>query len=70
MSHPLFLFNQFGDPGALPPAAWHVHSAEDWRAVLEPVLAANPDFSQPIGAAGGLTVGTQEVTGAAVSVGG
>jgi hypothetical protein len=30
----------------------------------------SPDFSQPIGAAGGLTVGTQEVTGAAVSVGG
>jgi hypothetical protein len=29
---------------------------------------ASPDFSQRIGAAGGLTVGTQEVTGAAVSV--
>src|SRR3954451_14393451 len=37
--HPLFVFNQFGDleRGALRPGS--VHSAEGWRAVLEPVIA-------------------------------
>ena len=37
--HPLFVFNQFGDleRSALRPG--NVHSAEGWRAVLEPVIA-------------------------------
>ena len=37
--HPLFVFNQFGDleRSALRPG--NVHSADGWRAVLEPVVA-------------------------------
>jgi hypothetical protein len=37
--HPLFVFNQFGDVerGALRPG--NVHSADGWRALLEPVIA-------------------------------
>jgi hypothetical protein len=37
--HPLFVFNQFGDVerSALRPG--NVHSADGWRAVLEPVIA-------------------------------
>jgi Transposase DDE domain group 1 len=37
--HPLFLFNQFGDLERCLLRPGNVHSAEDWRAVLEPVLA-------------------------------
>jgi hypothetical protein len=37
--HPLFLFNQFGDLERCLLRPGHVHSAEDWRTVLEPVLA-------------------------------
>jgi hypothetical protein len=37
--HPLFLFNQFGDLERCLLRPGHVHSAEDWRVVLEPVLA-------------------------------
>ena len=36
--HPLFLFNQFGDLERCLLRAGHVHSAEDWRLVLEPVV--------------------------------
>jgi hypothetical protein len=37
--HPLFVFNQYGDlePSLL--RAGHLHSAEEWRRVLEPVIA-------------------------------
>jgi hypothetical protein len=37
--HPLFLFNQFGDLERCLLRPGHVHSAEDWRLVLEPVIA-------------------------------
>jgi hypothetical protein len=37
--HPLFVFNQFGDLERCLLRPGHVHSAEDWRLVLEPVTA-------------------------------
>ena len=37
--HPLFVFNQFGDLERSLLRAGHVHSAEGWRLVLEPVIA-------------------------------
>jgi hypothetical protein len=37
--HPLFLFNQFGDLERCLLRPGNVHSAEDWRIVLAPVLA-------------------------------
>ena len=36
--HPLFLFNQFGDLERCLLRPGNVHGAEDWRAVLEPVM--------------------------------
>ena len=36
--HPLFLLNQFGDLERCLLRPGHVHSAEGWRVVLEPVL--------------------------------
>jgi hypothetical protein len=36
---PLFVFNQFGNLERSLLRAGHVHSAEDWRLVLEPVIA-------------------------------
>ncbi len=37
--HPLFCFNQFGDLERALLREGHVHSADDWRSVLEPVVA-------------------------------
>jgi hypothetical protein len=37
--HPLFVFNQFGDLECCRLRPGNVHSAEDWRLVLEPVIA-------------------------------
>ncbi len=37
--HPLFVFNQLGDVERCALRPGNVHSAEDWRAVLEPVVA-------------------------------
>ena len=37
--HPLFVFNQFGDPERCRLRPGKVHSAENWRLVLEPVIA-------------------------------
>jgi hypothetical protein len=37
--HPLFCFNQFGDVEQSLLRGGNVHSAKDWRAVLEPVVA-------------------------------
>src|SRR6476646_1194978 len=37
--HPLFVFNQFGDVERCALRLGNVHSADDWRAVLEPVIA-------------------------------
>ena len=37
--HPLFVFNQFGDLERCALRPGNVHSADDWRAVLEPVIA-------------------------------
>lgn len=37
--HPLFVFNQFGDLERCALRAGNVHSADGWRAVLEPVVA-------------------------------
>ncbi|MBY0586827.1 IS1380 family transposase [bacterium] len=41
--HPLFCFNQFGDLEQALLRNGNVHSAEDWRAVLEPVVARYRD---------------------------
>ena len=38
-SHPLFVFNQFGDLERCALRPGNVHSAEGWREVLEPVVA-------------------------------
>jgi hypothetical protein len=37
--HPLFVFNQFGDVERCALRQGNVHSADGWRAVLEPVIA-------------------------------
>jgi hypothetical protein len=37
--HPLFVFNQFGDLERCALRPGNVHSADGWRAVLEPVMA-------------------------------
>ena len=37
--HPLFVFNQFGDVERCVLRPGNVHSADGWRAVLEPVIA-------------------------------
>jgi hypothetical protein len=37
--HPLFVFNQFGDVERCALRSGNVHSADGWRAVLEPVVA-------------------------------
>src|SRR4051794_35291061 len=37
--HPLFLFNQFGDLERCALRPGNVHSADDWRSVLAPVIA-------------------------------
>ena len=37
--HPLFMFNQFGDVERCALRPGNVHSADGWRAVLEPVIA-------------------------------
>jgi hypothetical protein len=37
--HPLFCFNQYGDVEQSPLRDGNVHSAKDWRAGLEPVVA-------------------------------
>jgi len=37
--HPLFCFNQFGDVEQSLLRDGNVHSAKDWQAVLEPVVA-------------------------------
>jgi hypothetical protein len=41
--HPLFVFNQFGDLERCALRPGNVHSAESWRAVLEPVIARYRD---------------------------
>ena len=37
--HPLFCFNQFGDLERAMLRTGNVHSADDWRSLLEPVVA-------------------------------
>jgi hypothetical protein len=37
--HPLFVFNQFGDLERCALRPGNVHNADDWRAVLEPMVA-------------------------------
>jgi hypothetical protein len=41
--HPLFVFNQYGDLERCRLRPGNVHSAEDWRLVLEPVIARYRD---------------------------
>jgi hypothetical protein len=41
--HPLFVFNQFGDLERCSLRSGNVHSADDWRSVLEPVVARYRD---------------------------
>ena len=45
--HPLFCFNQFGDVEGTLLREGNVHSAKDWRAVLEPVVARYRDLGLP-----------------------
>src|ERR1700730_1786685 len=40
--HPLFMFNQFADVERCVRRPGNVHSADDWRVVLEPVIRALP----------------------------
>ncbi len=42
--HPLFCFNQFGDLERAMLREGNVHSADDWRSVLEPVVASSQRF--------------------------
>jgi hypothetical protein len=57
--HPLFVFNHFGDLERCLLRAGHVHSAEDWRLVLEPVIARyrerGVDWRRPRCSLGALT---------------
>jgi hypothetical protein len=46
--HPLFCFNQFGDVEQSLLREGNVHSAKDWRAVLEPVVARYQDRKVPL----------------------
>ena len=39
ITRPLFLFNQFGDLGRCSLRPGNVHSADNWRELLEPVVA-------------------------------
>jgi len=41
--HPLFCFNQFGDLERALLREGHVHSADDWHSVLEPIVARYRD---------------------------
>ena len=41
--HPLFVFNQFGELERTALRSGNVHSADDWRSVLEPVVARYRD---------------------------
>ena len=41
--HPLFVFNQFGDLERCALRSGNVRSADDWRSVLEPVVARYRD---------------------------
>jgi hypothetical protein len=45
--HPLFCFNQFGDVERSILREGNVHSAKDWREVLEPVVARYRDLELP-----------------------
>ena len=45
--HPLFCFNQFGDLERVLLRNGNVHSADDWRSVLEPVVARYRDANVP-----------------------
>src|SRR6516165_4351009 len=44
--HPLFLFNQLGDVERCALRSGNVHSADGWRAVLEPVVARYRDTAK------------------------
>jgi hypothetical protein len=45
--HPLFCFNQFGDVEEVLLRQGNVHSAKDWLAVLEPIVARYHDLQIP-----------------------
>jgi len=45
--HPLFVFNQFGDPERCALRPGNVHSADGWEAVLRPVLARYSAEARP-----------------------
>ena len=45
--HPLFCFNKFGDVEFAPLREGNVHSAKDWRTVLEPIVARYRDRDIP-----------------------
>ena len=45
--HPLFCFNQFGDVEGALLREGNVHSAKDWRQLLEPVVARYRDMDVP-----------------------
>jgi hypothetical protein len=45
--HPLFCFNQVGDLEGAVLREGNVHSAKDWKAMLEPIVARYRDFAVP-----------------------
>lgn len=45
--HPLFCFNQFGDVEEVMLRQGNVHSAKNWLAVLEPIVARYHDLQIP-----------------------
>jgi hypothetical protein len=45
--HPLFCFNQFGDVEGSQLRSGNVHSAKDWQAVLEPIVARYRSYDFP-----------------------
>ncbi len=45
--HPLFCFNQFGDIEGSMLREGNVHSAKDWKTVLEPIVARYHDLDIP-----------------------
>jgi hypothetical protein len=47
-SHPLFVFNEYGDRKRCALRPGNVHSADGWRAILKPVVARYQVNTQPI----------------------
>jgi len=59
--HPLFVFNQFGDVERCVLRPGNVHSADDWRALLEPVIARYRGIVKPLYFRGDAAFGNPEM---------